>query len=252
MNEIKAIIIDDEHGCVDTLSLLLSEYHKDIKVLATANSVETGLESIRKHNGNIDVLFLDIQMPGGDGFTLLQQLEDISFKIVFTTAYDRFALKAIKYAAFDYLLKPIDNDELTETLTRVRDQHQHSSVPVNQFIQFKNALRQKTVFDKLAIPTLSDILFIPIADILYLNSDNNYTTIHLSNKQQILSSKNLGYYEDVLDEQSFFRVHNSYIVNIRKIAKFIKGKASYVEIENGLRIEVSMRRRNSLLEILGL
>lgn len=252
MNEIKAIIIDDEHGCVDTLSLLLNEYHKDIKVVATANSVETGLVKIRKHMGNFDVLFLDIQMPGGDGFLLLQQLDDISFKIVFTTAYDRFALKAIKYAAFDYLLKPIDNDELSETLTRMRNQHQLPLVPADQFVQFKNALKNKTVFDKLAVPTLSDILFIPIADIMYLNSDNNYTTIHLSNKQQIISSKNLGYYEEILDEQSFFRVHNSYIVNIRKIEKFIKGKAGYIEIENGLRIEVSMRRRNALLELLGL
>lgn len=252
MNEIKAIIVDDEHGCVDTLSLLLSEYQEDIKVIATAHSVETGLEVIRKHRGNVDVLFLDIQMPGGDGFLLLQQLDDITFKIVFTTAYDRFALKAIKYAAFDYLLKPIDNDELSETLTRIRSQHQQPAIPANQFTQFKNALKNKTVFDKLAVPTLSDILFIPISDILYLNSDNNYTTIHMVNKQQITSSKNLGYYEEILDEQSFFRVHNSYIVNIRKIEKFIKGKSGYIELENGLRIEVSMRRRNALMELLGL
>jgi two-component system, LytTR family, response regulator len=223
MNEIKAIIIDDEHGCIDTLSLLLSDYHKDIKVIGTANSVENGLACIREHKSNFDVLFLDIQMPGGDGFSLLQQLDDITFKIVFTTAYDRFALKAIKYAAFDYLLKPIDNDELSETISRIRNSQEQPKQPSDQFHQFKNALKQKTVFDKLAVQTLSDILFIPIADILYLNSDNNYTTIHLSNKQQIISSKNLGYYEDLLDE-----------------------------IENGMRIEVSMRRRNALLELLGL
>ncbi|MES2560644.1 MAG: LytTR family DNA-binding domain-containing protein [Bacteroidota bacterium] len=252
MNEIRAMIIDDEQGCIDTLSLLIQHYHKDVRVVETANSAETGLAGIRKYKDSLDVLFLDIQMPGGDGFSLLQQLNDINFKIVFTTAYDRFALKAIKYAAFDYLLKPIDNDELTETISRIRSQQQPQATASDQFTQFRNALKQKTVFDKLAIPTLTDIQFIPTSDILYLNSDNNYTSIHLSNKQQIISSKNLGYYEEILDEQHFFRVHNSYLVNIRKIEKFIKGKSGYIEIENGFRIEVSIRRRNALMELLGL
>jgi two-component system LytT family response regulator len=252
MNELKAIIIDDEQGCIDTLSLLIQDYHKDVKVLDTAHTMEEGLARINLHKGNFDVLFLDVQMPGGDGFHLLQQLEDISFKIVFTTAYDRFALKAIKYAAFDYLLKPIDNDELTATLKRIRKTHEQKLIGAQQATQFKNALKQKNVFEKLAVPTLTDILFIPIVDILYLKSDNNYTTIHLSTGEQVLSSRNIGYYEDILDTSNFYRIHNSYIVNLRKIVKFIKGKSGYIEMENGLRLEVSLRRRNTLLELLGL
>lgn len=250
MNNLNVIIIDDEQGCVDTLSLLLNNYHKNIHILDTASSVVSGLEIIAKHEGKIDVLFLDIQMPGGDGFSLLQQLDSPLFKIVFTTAYDKFALKAIKYAAFDYLLKPIDNEELTETIAKIRTMSSQESS--NQIMQFSSALKHKTVFDKLAIHTLADIIFIPVSDIIYLKSDNNYTTLYLQNRQPILSSKNIGYYEDILDNQSFFRVHNSYIVNITKIVKLIKGKAGYIEMENNARLEVSMRRRNALFEILGL
>ena len=190
-------------------------------------------------------------MPGGDGFTLLQQLSDIPFKIIFTTAHDKYAIQAIKFSALDYLLKPIDNSELQIAIEKYREVKNTGSYSFS-LNDFKKSLEQKKIFEKLAIPTPNDIRFIQVTKILYMESDNNYTTIYLENKESILSSKNIGYYEDILSGMNFFRIHNSFLVNLKKIERFIKGKNGSVQLENGVVIEVSVRRKDELLNILHL
>ena len=251
MSKINVIIIDDEYKCVETLSLLLEQYYEDIHILDSAGSIESALPVIEKHKNNTDILFLDIQMPGGDGFTLLQRIPEITFKVIFTTAYDQYAIKAIKFSALDYLLKPIDNIELNLSIEKYREL-KNAGLKPSSMIDFKTALQQKNLFDRLAIPTLSEIKFIPLDKIVYLKSDNNYTAVCLDNKQQLISSKNIGYYEDLLSTIHFFRIHNSYLVNIKKIERYIKGKNGSVELEDGSILEVSGRRKDELFTLLNL
>lgn len=248
MTKINVAIIDDESKSIETLAILLENYHANIHIVGSATSMSSGLTLIEKHKHEIDILFLDIQMPGGDGFTLLQSLFDIRFKIIFTTAYDQYAIKAIRFSALDYLLKPIDNNELSDALKKYRQMKPESNSEGDPLSVFRNALHQKTVFEKLAIPTASEILFIQLSKILYFESDNNYTTLHLENNQKLLSSRNIGYYEELLEPGNFFRIHNSYLVNLEKIERFIKGKPGAVEIQGGIRLDVSVRRKESLFE----
>jgi two-component system, LytTR family, response regulator len=251
MTKINIVIVDDEPKSIETLTILLNNYHNDVNIIDTANSMTEGISMIEKRKHEIDILFLDIQMPDGDGFSLLQQLPKIDFKIIFTTAYDQYAIKAIKLSALDYLLKPIDNAELKEALQKYKELKKDDQY-LSSLSYFKDALRQKTVFEKLAVTTLNEIKFIELSKIRFLQSDNNYTTIHLDNNQQLVSSKNIGYYEELLESTNFFRIHNSYLVNLKKIERFIKGKAGAVEIEGGITLDVSVRRKDSLFERLNL
>lgn len=251
MKKINVIIIDDEPKCVELLYLMLENFHSDIHVLGTANSMEKGLLLIEKHKAALQILFLDIQMPGGDGFTLLQNISNITFKVIFTTAYDKFAIKAIKFSALDYLLKPIDLKELEIALEKFRTPEKNIAGQ-NSLDAFKTGLQQKTMFKKLAIATLSEIKFINLEKITYLESDNNYTTVYIENKQRLVSSKNIGYYEELLEGNDFFRINNSYLVNLKKIERFIKGKTGSVELEDGKILQVSASKKEQLLKLLGL
>lgn len=253
MNKMNVIIVDDEPKCVQTLSLLLNQYYDDIEILDSAHSMSAALEIIEKHKGQIHILFLDIQMPGGDGFAILQRIPDINFKIIFTTAHDQYAIKAIRFSALDYLLKPIDNKELKLALDRFRSFMPAAGVPEhNPINEFKRTLQQKNIFNKLAIPTLTEIKFVELDKVLYLESDNNYTTIHIERKQQLISSKSIGYYEELLVSSHFFRVHNSYLVNLKRISAYIKGRGGHLVLDDGEQIEVSVRKRDELLKMLNL
>jgi two-component system LytT family response regulator len=249
MKTIKAIIVDDEAGCIDMLSLLLN-YHPDIEIIDTAVSVETALPLIKKHGSELDLLFLDVQMPGGDGFTLLQKIPEIKFGIIFTTAYDDYAIKAIKFSALDYLLKPIDHEDLTAALNKLRKMQTEEEMARLEML--KQHLNLKGSYERIAVTGYNDIMVIEIDKILYLKSDNNYTTFYVEDDQQILSSKNIGYYEDILSSSNFFRVHNSYLINLKKIKRYIKGGAGSAEMENGEKIQVSVRRREEFIKILSL
>lgn len=247
MTNIKTVIVDDEPKSIQMLSLLLGYYPARIEVLGTAGSVASGLEVVQQFRDEIDMLFLDIRMPDGDGFMLLQQVPAPPFKVIFTTAYDAYALKAIKFSAFDYLLKPIDYKELLSTLDKFcKARPGETSLPV-----LKPAIQQVSLPDKLAIPTVNDILFVRLTAILYMKSENNYTTLFLDDGRQLLSSRNIGYFEELLQESHFFRVHNSYLVNLDKVARFIKSKTGTIEVEGGAIIQVSMRRKDGFLERLG-
>lgn len=248
MKRINVMIVDDEPKCIDTLTSLL-QYHDDVFVLASAKDMRTALPLIGKHKNHIDVLFLDIQMPGGDGFTLLQSIPEIPFKVIFTTAFDQYAIQAIRFSAIDYLLKPIDHTELSAALDRYRNDAKKAGV--NELEEaFKEALLKKEMFEKLAVPTPKDILFFSPDSIQYLQSDNNYTILHFDHHKPVVSAKNIGYYEELLEGKSFMRIHNSYLVNVKKIARFVKGKSAYVELENGVSLEVSVRKRDTLLRLL--
>lgn len=246
MKQVHAIIIDDEAGCIETLSLLLQHYYPDVKIVGSAASMTTGIALIEKFKDTLDLLFLDIQMPGGDGFTLLQLLPEINFKVIFTTAYDTYAIKAIKFSALDYLLKPIDNRELGHALTKM--ERSKPGYETQQMDVFRKQLQHKGSFEKLAVSTFSDIVMVDLDKVIYLESDNNYTTLHLDKQPAVISSKNIGYYEDLLTPGKFFRIHNSYLINMKKVSRYIKGGSGQVELENGKKLMVSTRRRDEFIK----
>lgn len=241
------IIVDDEPRNIEAVKLILGSIRKDVRVLGEAYSADEALQLIEQHREALDILLLDIQMPGGDGFYLLDQLKTIDFSIIFITAYDQFAIKAIRFSALDYLLKPVDPQELTKALERFDAQSNRDAVA-----EFKTRIRQNNYFEKIALTTLTDTRFIPIQSIQYFKSDNSYCTIFLDNDEKLVSSKNIGFYEELLHERNFFRCHNSYLINISRVTRLTKGKNRRVELDNRVLLDVSERRKDDLEALLGL
>ncbi len=244
---IKTIIVDDEQNSIDALQITLAELRDDIEVIGVAKNARSAFELIKKNQPDVDLVFLDIQMPYGDGFSVLHELHTIDFKVIFISAYDQFAIKAIRYSALDYILKPVDPSELREALNNF-----DKTATVNPALEFKRTIAQKNYFDKLAIPTLNEVKFISLNSIVYFESKNNYTNIHLDNKEVCMVSKNIGFYEEFLEPAQFFRCHNSYLINISKISRYIKSKNGRVELNNSVILDVSSRRKKELLDILGI
>ncbi len=242
-----AIIIDDEAKGRLALKEKLIRYCPDVKLLAEASNGNEGIAAIEHHHPQI--IFLDIEMPGMSGFDMLGQLPDKNFHIIFTTAYNQYAIKAIKYAAFDYLLKPIDIEELIGAITKIKD------LEVNQTKQqlaslSENLLHPRKKLNKLAIPTLEGLLFYNINDIVYLEANSNYSNIFFTNGQKIIASKTLKDFEELLPDDVFFRPHHSYIINLNCIKKYIKGDGGQIEMQNGAYIEVSRRKKEEFLGLL--
>lgn len=247
MNKINAIIIDDEPACIELLNLMLEKYHPEVNVLARADSMKSGLREIQKHEDSLALLFLDIQMQGGDGFSLLQQLDAPRFKIIFITAFDQFAIRAFKFSALDYLLKPVDKNELAEAIRKFRSGASAGSIELGNL---KAGLKQQKPFDKLAVATQTEIRFIALAGISFMESDNNYTSIYLDDGTRLVSSRNIGHYESLLEDSGFLRVSNTNIVNLKKVLRFIKSKSGTLELDNGRLIQVSSAKKEKLLRML--
>ncbi|MBO9203839.1 MULTISPECIES: LytR/AlgR family response regulator transcription factor [Niastella] len=243
---IKAIIIDDEVHCLDTLELLLSDFCPQVQVIERCTSAKNGLAAIER--GKPDLIFLDIEMPVMNGFELLEQLTEISFFIVFTTSYDQYAIKAIRFSALDYLLKPIDSKELVAAVKKMTAQAHLPSKA--QFEMLLDQLQYRNRgFSKIAIPTLEGYELLGVDQILYCEADDNYTHIHVKNKNKITACRTLKEIEEQLLEFYFFvRVHHSYMVNLNEVVKYIRGEGGYVVMNDGSTINVSRNRKELLLK----
>lgn len=242
-----AIIIDDEAKGRLALKEKLNRYCPDIELLAEASNGKEGIAAIEQYHPK--VIFLDIEMPGMSGFDMLTQLPDKNFHIIFTTAYNQYAIKAIKYAAFDYLLKPIDIEELKEAVIKINAQEKNQTDQQLGSLQ-ENLLHPKKKLNKLAIPTLEGLLFYNIEDIIFLEANSNYTNIFFNNGQKVLASKTLKDFEELLPVEIFFRPHHSYIINLNCIKKYIKGDGGQIEMQNGVYIEVSRRKKEEFLNLI--
>jgi two-component system, LytTR family, response regulator len=243
---IKAIIIDDEIHCLETLSLLLSEYCPEVQLLEQCRSAKMGIEAIEKHKP--DLVFLDIEMPVMNGFELLEQLSAISFAIIFTTGYDQYAIKAIRFSALDYLLKPIDPKELINAVKKVQEERH---LPMAE--QFQMLLKQihgKTSgFNKIAVPTAEGFELIPVEQVIYCEANDNYTFFFLKNKSKIIACRILKEIEFQVQDFSFFvRVHNSYLVNLNEVTKYVRGEGGYLIMSDGSSVSVSRNRKEALLK----
>ena len=239
-----AIIIDDEQKAIESLSWELSNFASEIKVLAKFTSPEEGIEYIK--NNEIDCLFLDIEMPTMDGFQVIEKIKRKNFSIVVTTAYNDYAIKAIKNQAMDYLLKPVDTEDLRETIDKIKKFNNQNNSS-EKFEKILMSFNEKLNHKKIAINTEGKIIFLDPEEILFAESDGNYSTIHTTSKKPILVTKKLKEINELLPKDYFFRIHNSFIINLHKVKEFLKVDG-YVILENNHKIPVSRNKKSQFLE----
>ena len=244
---IKAIIVDDELGARESLSKMIEKNCKQLEIIAKADSMLAAFEAIT--NKQPDLVFLDIEMPNGNAFDLLEKFKEINFNIIFTTAYDHYAIKAIKFSALDYILKPIDPEELVEAVKRFeKKQTDQPNVLDKQFKTLLSNVRPENKLKKVGIPDGDGLIFINLSDIIRCESDGNYTFFILTNGKKIIASRTLGEYEQMFAEDNFFRIHRSHLVNLQHVKKYIKGEGGYVIMSDDSQVEVSRRNKNEFLE----
>jgi len=247
---ISAVIIDDEPHCIERLLYVAHNYcQTSLNIVGTADTVEKGLQLI----GDLkpQLVFLDVEIHELTGFDLLQQYPAIPFQVVFTTAYQQYAIKAFKFSAVDYLLKPVDPDELVETIKRAGERIDMVSQAGKIEMLFQNIKQLNQPDSRIAVPTMNGLEFIKIKDIIRCQSDGNYTTIFLTGKKEIMVAKTLKEFENILSDHHFFRIHNSHLVNLAFIKSYQKGKGGSVLLEDKTELEVSSRRKDDFLLKLG-
>jgi len=243
---ITAIIIDDEIHCRKTLAILLKEYCPEVRLMDQCSDAETGIEAIEKLKP--ELVFLDIEMPGMNGFDMLEKFSEIPFAVIFTTGYDQYAIKAFRFYAIDYLLKPIEPRELISAVHKVKVPKE---VPAtDQFQMLLNRInKREEVLPNIPVPTSDGFELILVEDVLFCEAKDNYTYFQLKNKKKIIACRMLKEVEKQLSDFPFFvRVHNSYLVNIKEVKKYVRGEGGYVIMSDDTSVNVSRSRKEELLK----
>lgn len=245
---ITATIVDDEPDCCELLVMLLERYCPEVKVLDICYAAETAIQSIKEHQPQI--LFLDIEMPFMNGFQLLEKLGAINFELIFTTSYNQYAIKTIRFSALDYLLKPIDGKDLKAAVAKAEQRHWPQT---QQLGLLKQQLHGgvKNLPDKIALPYQNGVTFAEIKNVIYCESDNNYTRIHTIDGNQYMVAKTLGDIQEVLEERNFLRIHRQYLINLDHIKKYVRGEGNYVIMSNNQSIPVARNQKEKLIEKFG-
>jgi two-component system LytT family response regulator len=242
---LKAIIVDDETHCIHRLSEMLKDYcANNVELLDSFLSVNEGIAGILKLQP--DVVFLDVQMNDKTGFDLLNEIPDINFEVIFTTAYEKYAVQAFKFSAVDYILKPVDAQDVVAAVNKVNKKISGNEISQKINTLFHNLNNNQA--KRISIPTADGITFLEINDIVRCQSQINYTVIFLKDKQKITVAKTLKEFEELLSDYNFYRVHNSHLVNLSCIKKYHRGKGGTISMIDHSEIEVSSRRKEGLLE----
>jgi len=241
---ILAVIVDDEPKAIQSLSWELTNFSNEITILDTFSNPEDALVFL-KHN-TPDCLFLDIQMPTMDGFQFLDRLTNRDFPVIITTAYDEYAIKALKHEAIDYLLKPIDSDDLNKTIEKIK-KFNSKLFSIGRLEQMLLNINSAPAQQKITINSDGKLIFLNIEDIIFVQSDGNYSTIHLTSNQKKVVTKKLKDINHILPQGSFFRTHNSYVVNLHKIKEFLKTEG-YLVMESNHKIPVARQRKSEFLD----
>lgn len=245
---LRAIIVEDEMRSRQTLVGLLKLYCENVEIVAEADSVQSGISSIKEHKP--DIVFLDIQMPDGSGFKLLESLDHSNFEIIFTTAYDQFAIKAIKYSALDYLLKPIYPDDLIVAVKKVEKIREKRKSNPNLDVLIENFKKPDNEPPKIVLSTSEKMNIVKIEDILRCESDNYYTMYYFTNGKKLLVSKTLKENEELLSEFDFIRPHKSHLVNVKYIKSYLKTGGGFIIMTDDSKIPVSRRKKEKIIEII--
>lgn len=246
---LKALIVEDELNSQELLKAIIDDSCDGVQVVAMAQGVAEALEKIKTHKP--DILLLDIELSDGDGFQVLEQAGDIDFDVIFTTAYDQYAIKAFKFAATDYILKPVDFEELQEAIKRIVDKRSNpEQAPSNEQIQalINNIRNIRQPFKRIVLPTSNGFTVVDPKDIIRCESDRNYTFIFLTDGRKILVSRTIKEYEEMLKDYNFFRIHQSHLINLAFLKNYTRGRGGYVELTNGATLDVSARRKTDFLK----
>jgi two-component system, LytTR family, response regulator len=243
---ITAVIVEDETKSREVLETLVKTNCPDVQVIATADSVASGVELIRKVNPKL--VFLDIEMADGSGFDLLEQLSQAGFDVIFTTASDQHALRAIKYSAIDYLLKPIDGDELKAAVEKIVKKQSGNDNLENLKFLLQNFRMPSEQYTKITLPTGNAYEIVNVKDIIRCEADGSYTSFFLENKKKLLVSASLKHYEDLLPENDFIRVHHHHLININHVVRYLKTDGGYAVMTDGSQIEISRRKKDAFLQ----
>jgi two-component system, LytTR family, response regulator len=248
---IKAVIIDDEQHSIETLKWKLNNYCPEVEVTAAFDSPVDGVTYLKKMPP--DLLFLDIEMPMLNGFDVLEELgRDVTFDIIFTTAYDNFGIQAVKFSALDYLLKPVQNKELKDAIEKhvKKSSHRIPSEQIDVLLNNVHAEKKGRV-GKIALASKESIEFVDAPEIICCEANSNYTNVYMSEGRKRVISRTLKEFEDMLSPHNFFRPHNSFLVNLNQVREFIRGDGGFLVMENKMKIPVSKSRREELLALLG-
>jgi two-component system LytT family response regulator len=246
---LKIFIVDDEFQSRNFLSKCITSSHNDVQVVGNAATVEEALIGIKDLAPHL--VFLDVMLNEETGFDLLEKMGDINFSLIFTTAHDAFAIKAFKFNAIDYLLKPIDIDELDAAIEKVKaKQQQQTGMPKDVVDNFLNTLKSpNTIEKKIPVPTSEGFLLVPLQDIVYCQSNSNYTQINLTNKRKLTSSYTLKHYDDMLSEHHFFRAHKSFLINLSHVTQYKKGEGGTIIMSDNMEIELSRRNKEAFIRM---
>lgn len=244
--KLRTVIVEDELSSRQTLANYLDKYCDDVELIGMADSVKTGLDLI--HSKKPDLVFLDIEMPFGNGFDLLDQMDEISFDVVFVTAFSDYALEAIQVSASNYLLKPVDIDELVQAVEKIKVNREKEHEFLQTRILVENVGLQNRQLHRMVLPTLEGFEVVCIKDIIHCVAQDNFTSFHLANGDKKLICRNLKHYEQLLADFDFIRVHKSHLINKNYVIKYRKGKGGTAVMSNGQEVEVSVNRKKAFLE----
>jgi len=245
---IKSILIDDEAHSLKTLEWQLGQYCPDIEIISSCGSADEGIAAIKSKGP--DLVFLDIEMPSMNGFEMLHQLQPLNFAIIFTTAYDRFAIKALQHSAIDYLLKPIDKDDLIEAVGRVKKYlGQNQNHKIELLMDQVKLLQEDQQKHKIALTTLDSYVFVDAEDIIYCSSERNYTRVFLHGGKNIVVAKTLKLVEELISSRSFFRSHHSYLINVNGIKQYKREDGGYIVMANDAAVPLSRTKRDEFFSL---
>ncbi len=243
---IRSIIVDDEKRCVDMLRLDLEKYCPEVEILAGFTSPKEALLEIKKTKP--DLLFLDVEMPWINGFELLELLGEPFFEVIFTTAYDRFAVKAFQFSAIDYLLKPVNPEDLKKAVNKMREKADRPLTQAHVDYLIKNIHAQESRYERLVLPSSNGYEFVPLSEIVFIQADGNYTTVTLQSGKQLLVSRSLKDLHSMIeDDSSFFRIHQSYLINLVHVQHYSRSDGGYVTMSNGKQLSVARAKKEAFL-----
>ncbi len=254
MKKYRAIIIDDERNVREVLELLLSQFCKEVEVVALASSAAEGRELLKKHF--IDFIFLDISMPKEDGFTFLTTIPKENYSIIFVTAFEVYALRALKASAIDYLLKPVSPQDLVEAVNKASHYHEQRQAGLHDKQIYQESLdnlnenirRTSKNISKITVSEQFGFQIINTSDIVYLEADSNYTLLHLNGSKNILATRTLGDFEKILEQPEFFRIHKSVLINLNYLKAYSSYQGNMVTLHDGTTLNISRRRLNDFRE----
>jgi two-component system LytT family response regulator len=249
---IRSVIVDDEPKNLKILAKMLEEFCEGVEVVGKADKHALAIEIINREKP--DLVFLDIAMPDGNAFDLLDKLQPIDFEIIFVTAFDTYSLTAFKYSAVDYLLKPVNIEELESAVARAIERKKVKQNSVMQLETLLNTLQkqQPNAINKVALPSKNGLIFLPVNEIVRCEASGAYTNFYLANKTKLVSSRRISDYEELLPASLFFRIHHSHIINLNFVIQYHRGRGGSVEMSDGTMLELASRRKEEFLSRFGI